>query len=76
MPELDRRDFLKLVGVGAGTAATACSDPVEKLVPYVVQPENVTPGLSTWYASTCMECSAACGLHVQSREGRPIKLEG
>ena len=40
MPELDRRDFLKLVGVGAGAAAaTGCSDPVEKLVPYVIQPE-------------------------------------
>jgi len=77
MPELDRRDFLKLVGLGAGTAAAAgCSDPIEDLVPYVVQPENVTPGLPTFYASTCRECEAACGLHVRTREGRPIKLEG
>ncbi|MCA9512170.1 MAG: 4Fe-4S dicluster domain-containing protein [Myxococcales bacterium] len=77
MPELDRRDFLKLVGLGAGTAAAAgCSDPIEDLVPYVVQPETVTPGIPTFYASTCRECAAACGLHVRTREGRPIKLEG
>ncbi|MEE2664415.1 MAG: 4Fe-4S dicluster domain-containing protein [Myxococcota bacterium] len=77
MPDLDRRDFLKLVGLGAGTATAAgCSDPIEKLVPYVVQPEEITPGIATVYASTCRECEAACGLHVSTREGRPIKLEG
>ena len=77
MPELDRRDFLKLVGMGTGAAATAgCSDPVEKLIPYVIQPEEITPGLPTYYASTCEECSLKCGLHVKTREGRPIKLEG
>src|SRR4029450_7461819 len=77
MPELDRRDFLKLVGAGAGAAAAAgCSEKVEKLIPYVVQPEEITPGVPVWYASTCLECPAACGLHVRTREGRPIKLEG
>jgi len=77
MAEFDRRDFLKLVGAGAGAAASAgCSDPIEKLIPYVVQPEVITPGLPVVYASTCQECSAACGLHVRTREGRPVKLEG
>src|SRR4030095_11109310 len=77
MPELDRRDFLKLVGAGAGAAAAAgCSEKVEKLIPYVVQPEEITPGVPVWYGSTCLECPAACGLHVRTREGRPIKLEG
>ena len=77
MPEIDRRDFLKLVGVGAGAAAAAgCSEPVEKLIPYVVQPEEITPGIPVTYASTCGECPAGCGLHVRTREGRPIKLEG
>ena len=77
MPELDRRHFMKLVGLGAGAAATAaCSDPVEKLVPYVVQPEVITPGIALEYASTCTECPTGCGLHVRTREGRPIKLDG
>ena len=77
MPELDRRNFLKLVGASAGAAAAAgCSDHVEKLIPYVVQPEEITPGNPVCYASTCRECPVGCGLHVKTREGRPIKLEG
>ncbi len=77
MPEFDRRDFLKLVGVGAGaTVASACSDPVEYLIPYVVQPEVITPGIPNYWASTCRECPAGCGVHVTTREGRPLKLEG
>ena len=77
MSEIDRRDFLKLVGVGAGAAAAAgCSDHVEKLIPYVVQPELISPGVPLYYASTCGECPAACGLHVKTLDGRPVKLEG
>lgn len=77
MSELDRRDFLKIVGLSTGAAVAAgCSDPVDKLIPYVIQPEEITPGIAVVYASTCQECPAACGLHVKTREGRPIKLEG
>jgi anaerobic selenocysteine-containing dehydrogenase/Fe-S-cluster-containing dehydrogenase component len=76
---MDRRRFLSVLGVaGAGAAAvTGCStDRIEKLVPYLVQSEDQVPGIPTWYASTCTECSAGCGLHVKTREGRAIKLEG
>jgi len=79
MSELDRRNFLKLFGAGTAAAGTGCyrySDLPEKLIPYVIQPEEITPGLPVIYASTCQECPAACGLHVRTREGRPIKLEG
>ena len=46
-----RRDFLKFLGfsVAAATVA-ACEAPVTKAIPYVNKPENVTPGLATWYA--------------------------
>jgi molybdopterin-containing oxidoreductase family iron-sulfur binding subunit len=77
VPELDRRDFLKVVGVGAGAAATsACREPVEKVIPYLIQPEEIVPGISTYYASTCRECPNSCATIVTTREGRPIKVEG
>src|SRR5512145_3107521 len=76
---MDRRRFLAVAGTaGAGTAVlSGCgSDRVAKLVPYLVQDEDQVPGIATVYASTCAECSAGCGLHVITREARPIKLEG
>ncbi|MEM9175004.1 MAG: molybdopterin-dependent oxidoreductase [Myxococcota bacterium] len=76
MSELDRRDFLKIVGLSAGAAATVGCEPPDKLVPYVIQPEEITPGIAVHYASTCQECPVGCGIHVRTREGRPIKFEG
>ena len=77
---LDRRRFLTVLGATTGGGALALSgcstDRVEKLVPYLVQSENQVPGLATWYASTCTECPAGCGVHVRTREGRAVKLEG
>ena len=72
-----RREFLKLIGAGAAFAAAGCArKPVEKILPYLRTPEEAIPGKSVWYASTCGECPAACGILVKTREGRPIKLEG
>ena len=78
---MDRRRFLKVLGIAGGGAAalSGCGigpEPTEKLIPYVVPPEDQTPGVATWYSSTCRECGAGCGLHVKVREGRAIKLEG
>ena len=77
--DIDRRKFLTVLGVTGGGAAvlSGCStDRIEKLVPYLVQSEDQVPGIPTVYASTCTECAAGCGLHVRTREGRAIKLEG
>ncbi len=71
----NRRDFLKLVGLGA-VGVAGCSQPAEKLIPYLVPPEDILPGVAYWYASTCRECSAGCGILVKTREGRAIKIEG
>ena len=75
---IKRRDFLKVLGVtGAGAGLVGCStDKVNKLIPYVVPPEEITPGVATWYATACGECSAGCGVWVKTMEGRAVKLEG
>ena len=78
---MDRRRFLTVLGAtgGATAAAAACGigpEPTEHLVPYVIPPENQVPGIATYYATTCRECAAGCGLHAKVREGRVIKLEG
>ena len=73
---LVRRDFLKLLGVGAGAAAVGCSDERRRIYPYVVPARDQLPGVARWYATVCRECAAGCGVHARVREGRPVKLEG
>ena len=72
-----RRDFLKFLGfsVAAATVA-ACEAPVIKAVPYVMKPENVVPGMPTWYASTYYDGSSYASILVKTREARPIFIKG
>ena len=72
-----RRDFLKFLGfsVAAATVA-ACEAPVTKAIPYVVKPEDVTPGMPTWYASTYYDGNSYASILVKTREGRPIFIKG
>src|SRR5687768_17287100 len=72
-----RRDFLKFLGFSVGAASlAACETPVHKAVPYVVKPEEITPGIANWYASTYFDGRDYCSIVVKTREGRPIKIEG
>jgi molybdopterin-containing oxidoreductase family iron-sulfur binding subunit len=75
---MERRDLLKVLGTaGAGASLFGCSTSApERLLPYVVPPEDVVPGLSTWYKTTCRECPAGCGMDIRTREGRAVKAEG
>ena len=73
-----RRDFLKVLGAaGAATSTIGCfQEDVERLIPYLASPDQTVPGVSTYYATTCRECSAGCGVIAETRDGRTIKLEG
>ncbi|MEO5567648.1 MAG: molybdopterin-dependent oxidoreductase [Gemmatimonadaceae bacterium] len=73
-----RRDFLKVVGMSTAAAATVgcTSEKVGNLIPYLVSPDQTVPGVSTYYATTCRECAAACGIIAETRDGRVTKLEG
>ena len=72
-----RRDFLKVMGFStAAVALAACETPVNKAIPYVVKPEEITPGIANWYASTFYDGHDYASVLVKTREGRPIMVQG
>ncbi|WP_370098321.1 TAT-variant-translocated molybdopterin oxidoreductase [Xanthomarina gelatinilytica] len=71
-----RRDFLKYVGFSTAAASlAACEGPVIKSIPYVVQPEEIVPGVANYYATTIANGFDFASVLVKTREGRPIKIE-
>ena len=74
---MDRRTFLKIAGVSGLSFAASCTSQPEKTLYSLVQaPDDMVTGKATWYASTCRECPAGCGVLAKNREGRTIKVEG
>jgi MoCo/4Fe-4S cofactor protein with predicted Tat translocation signal len=75
---VSRRGFLKLMGSSLALAGmTACTrQPLEPIVPYVRQPEELVPGRPMSYATAFTIGGYATPLLVTSREFRPIKIEG
>jgi len=75
---MNRRTFLQLSGLtAAGAALAGCKSANEKLIPYLLPPdEGVTPGRANYYASSCRFCPAGCGVLVRVSEGRAKKIEG
>lgn len=71
----NRRDFLKYFGFGVSAVALAACNkaPVKNVIPYIVKPENITPGIPNFYATTT---DTGVSILVKTREGRPIKIEG
>ena len=69
-----RRDFLKALGFGvcAVTLAAFQKVPVHKSIPYLIKPEEITPGVPNYYVSSY----EGHAILVKTREGRPIKVEG
>ena len=76
---ITRRGFLKLTAAGAAlTVLAGCQQPRRwvTLEPYVTAPEEQLAGEATWYASTCRQCPAGCGIIVRLMNGRAVKIEG
>ncbi len=63
------------MGVVAGGLGVASQHP-DLLIPYVNQPDNLAPAVSSWYATSCRECPAGCGMVVRNVQSRVVKCEG
>ena len=73
---MNRRTFLKIAGMGSISFAFGCNPPQKNLFSQVQMPDDMVTGKATWYASTCRECPAGCGIMAKSREARIVKIEG
>ena len=71
-----RRDFLKFLGFSTAAATlAACETPINKAIPYVIKPEEITPGVANYYATTMYDGHDYASVLVKTREGRPIKID-
>jgi len=74
---VDRRQFLHLMAASLGLAGLAgCQRPSALVLPYAKVPEDVSPGLPTFYATAMPRPGSANPILVESHEGRPTKVEG
>jgi Fe-S-cluster-containing dehydrogenase component len=74
---MQRRTFMKLMGASMALAGAACTrQPLETIVPYVRQPEDLVPGRPMYFATAMTLGGIATGVLVESHEGRPTKIEG
>jgi MoCo/4Fe-4S cofactor protein with predicted Tat translocation signal len=75
---VSRRGFLQLMGASLALAGmTGCTKlPLEPIVPYVRQPEDVIPGRPMFYATAISLSGYASPVLVESHLGRPTKIEG
>ena len=78
LDSVSRRGFLKLMGASLAMAGmTACTkQPLEPIVPYVRQPEELVPGRPMFYATAFTMGGYAAPLLVESHMYRPTKIEG
>ena len=78
LPSLSRRDFLSLMAASLALAGlSGCvKQPLEQIVPYVIQPDDIVPGKPKFYATAMTFSGYAIPLLVESHMGRPTKIEG
>ncbi len=75
---MSRRGFLQLASASLALAGlTGCTrQPLEKIVPYVRQPEQIIPGRPLFFATALTHAGYALGVLAESHVGRPTKIEG
>jgi molybdopterin-containing oxidoreductase family iron-sulfur binding subunit len=75
---MDRRSMLKVMGASVALAGISmgCRRPIEKILPYVKEPENFTAGVPKFFATAQPTPHGAQAILVESHEGRPTKIEG
>jgi MoCo/4Fe-4S cofactor protein with predicted Tat translocation signal len=75
--QVSRRSFLRVMGASIALAGFAsCRRPVQKILPYNKQPEDLVLGEPNFYATSMPFQDTVRGLLVENNEGRPTKLEG
>ena len=75
--QVSRRSFLRVMGASIALAGFAsCRKPVQKILPYSRQPEDIVLGVPNFYATSMPFQDTVTGLVVENNEGRPTKLEG
>lgn len=72
-----RREFLKLMGASVAMTTAGCiRRPVQKIIPYAKQPEEVVLGVANYYTSAFHDGLEPLSVLVKTKEGRPLKVEG
>jgi molybdopterin-containing oxidoreductase family iron-sulfur binding subunit len=69
-----RRDFLKYVGFSTAATLAACEGPVNKSIPYVLQPEQIIPGVADYYATSVFDGFDFANLWLKRVKGVLLKL--
>jgi MoCo/4Fe-4S cofactor protein with predicted Tat translocation signal len=75
----DRRRVLKLMAAAlamGGLSGCDLGSPSGRLVPAVMPPPNIVPGLPNFYSTASVVGGYATGILVKHHMGRPIKVEG
>jgi molybdopterin-containing oxidoreductase family iron-sulfur binding subunit len=76
MSALDRRETLRLIGLGAAAALAGCDAPQETIHPAAHPAEGEVPGVVRRYRTALPFCGYGRGVTGLVVDGRPIKLEG
>jgi Fe-S-cluster-containing dehydrogenase component len=76
----ERRGLLRLLAAGVALGGlSGCGDPAApdgRIVPAVIAPPGIIPGVPNFYATASVVNGSAIGILVEHQMGRPIKVEG